>query len=164
MSSIKQRRLSLPVKCHPGNCVGDYVPFYFCPRSVMLYLIYRGNHPELTYRGGQGPIIHLEADLSAVVAWANENGRRWAFTLSNAGAVYTQFRSIRSKQRRLRNCSHSANLEKCLIWLSFSGGQGQNRTADTKIFSLLLYRLSYLPTVMDFYCYPSLMIVASRGK
>jgi hypothetical protein len=28
-----------------------------------------------------------------------------------------------------------------------TGGQGQNRTADTKIFSLLLYRLSYLPTV-----------------
>ena len=24
-------------------------------------------------------------------------------------------------------------------------GQGRNRTADTKIFSLLLYRLSYLP-------------------
>ena len=30
--------------------------------------------------------------------------------------------------------------------ISFFGGQGQNRTADTKIFSLLLYRLSYLPT------------------
>ncbi len=26
------------------------------------------------------------------------------------------------------------------------GGQGVNRTLDTKIFSLLLYRLSYLPT------------------
>jgi hypothetical protein len=28
------------------------------------------------------------------------------------------------------------------------GGQGVNRTLDTKIFSLLLYRLSYLPTGM----------------
>ena len=36
---------------------------------------------------------------------------------------------------------------KSLIMKGFSGGQGQNRTADTKIFSLLLYRLSYLPTV-----------------
>ena len=26
----------------------------------------------------------------------------------------------------------------------FSGGQGQNRTADTRIFNPLLYRLSYL--------------------
>ncbi len=38
------------------------------------------------------------------------------------------------------------------IYGALSGGQGQNRTADTKIFSLLLYRLSYLPTVRDFYC------------
>ncbi len=28
-----------------------------------------------------------------------------------------------------------------------SGGQGVNRTLDTRIFSPLLYRLSYLPTV-----------------
>ena len=36
MSNIKQRRLSLPVSCHPGLNVGDCVPFYFCPRSTML--------------------------------------------------------------------------------------------------------------------------------
>jgi len=58
----------------------------------MLYVIHRANHPELAYRGGQGPIIHLEADLQRVVAWADANGRRWAFSLSNAGAVYAQFR------------------------------------------------------------------------
>ena len=63
MSSIKQRRLALPVKCHPGDAVGAYVPFYFCPRSIMLFLIYRANNPDLAYRGGQGPILHLEADL-----------------------------------------------------------------------------------------------------
>jgi ssDNA thymidine ADP-ribosyltransferase, DarT len=93
MSSIKQRRLTLPVDCHPGDPVGDYVPFYFCPRSIMLYVIHCANHPELAYRGGQGPIIHLEADLHGVVAWADANGRRWAFSLSNAGAFYAQFRS-----------------------------------------------------------------------
>jgi len=92
MSTIKKRRLSLPVRCHEGHHVGDYVPFYFCPRSVMLYLLYRGNHPELTYQGGQGPIVHLEADLHAVVDWAQDKKRRWAFSLSNAGAFYTQFR------------------------------------------------------------------------
>jgi hypothetical protein len=68
------------------------VPFYFCPRSVMLFLIHKANHQELTYKGGQGPIIHLEADLAEVVEWANANGRRWAFSLSNAGAYYTEFR------------------------------------------------------------------------
>jgi hypothetical protein len=93
MSGIKQRRLGLSVECHQGDYVGDYVPFHFCSRSVMLYLLYRGNHPELTYTGGQGPIVHLEANLYDVVAWADAQGRRWAFTLSNAGAYYAQFRS-----------------------------------------------------------------------
>ncbi len=91
MGSIKQRRLTLPVRCHPNDCVGDYVPFYFCPRSIMLYLIYMANHPELTYRGGQGPIVHLRADLNATINWANTQHKRWAFSLSNAGAVYTEF-------------------------------------------------------------------------
>ena len=93
MGAIKQRRLTLPVACHPGDHVADDVPFYLCPRSIMLYVIYKANHPELTYRGGQGPIVHLEADLLAVVAWAAAEGRRWAFSLSNAGAYYAQFRS-----------------------------------------------------------------------
>lgn len=93
MSGIKQSRLTLPVSCHKGTMVGDYVPFYFGPRSIMLYVIYRANHPELAYRGGQDPIVHLEADLSKVVAWATAAGRRWAFSLSNAGAAYTQFRA-----------------------------------------------------------------------
>jgi hypothetical protein len=93
MTAIKRRRLGLPLPCHAGDRVADYVPFYFCPRSVMLYLIHRGNHPELTYKGGQAPIVHLEADLGATVAWADQNARRWAFSLSNAGAYYTQFRS-----------------------------------------------------------------------
>jgi hypothetical protein len=92
MGSIKQRRLSLPVHCHPGTCVGDYVPFYLCPRSVMLYVIHQANHKELSYRGGQEPIVHLEADLHEVVEWAGQEGRRWAFSLANAGAIYTQFR------------------------------------------------------------------------
>jgi hypothetical protein len=93
MSNIKSRRLTLPVACHPGTRVGQYVPFYFCPRSIMLFVIARANHPELTYRGGQGPIMHLEADLHRVVAWAEQAGRPWAFSLANAGAVYTEFRN-----------------------------------------------------------------------
>jgi len=93
MSTIKQRRLGLSVKCHPDDCVGDYVPFYFCPRSIMLYVIHCANHQELAYRGGQEPIVHLEADLYKTVAWAESQGRRWAFTLSNAGAYYTEFRN-----------------------------------------------------------------------
>jgi len=97
MGNIKQRRLSLPISCHPGINVGDCVPFYFCPRSIMLFVIHCASNPELKYRGGQGPIVHLEADLHTVVSWANGQGRRWAFSLSNAGAYYTQFRDSLSR-------------------------------------------------------------------
>ncbi|MFP4477242.1 MAG: DUF4433 domain-containing protein [Desulfatibacillaceae bacterium] len=93
MSGIKQRRLELPLTSHPGLHVSDCVPFYFCPRSIMLYLLHQGNHSELSYRGGQEPIAHLVADLQEVVKWANGVRKRWAFTLSNAGSNYFEDRS-----------------------------------------------------------------------
>ena len=92
MSGIKKRRLELALSSHPDLCVGNCVPFYFCPRSVMLFIIYKNNHPELSYHGGQEPIVHLEADLHQTVDWAKKHGRRWAFTLSNAGASYFEDR------------------------------------------------------------------------
>ncbi len=92
LPDIKQSRLTLPVHCHPGDHVGDYVPFYFCSRSIMLYKLYMANDPNLPYKGGQGLIVHLEADLHTVVKWANKKGRRWAFSLSNAGSRYAEFR------------------------------------------------------------------------
>jgi hypothetical protein len=94
MSKIKRRRLTeLSLASHPGLYVGACVPFYFCPRSVMLYLLWRANDPDLNYRGGEGPIVHLEADLRLTVRWAETHGRRWAFTLSNAGAYYFEDRA-----------------------------------------------------------------------
>jgi hypothetical protein len=93
MNHIKQRRLNeLVLTNYPGLRVGDCVPFYFCPRSIMLYIIYCRNHPSLIYRGGQGPIVHLQADLHNCVAWAAQRDKRWAFTLSNAGASYFEDR------------------------------------------------------------------------
>lgn len=94
MNKIKERRLTeLALSSHPQLHVGDCVPFYFCPRSVMLYLMYQGNHRDLVYRGGQDPIIHLEAGLRAAVDWGNRHKRRWAFTLSNAGSYYFEDRA-----------------------------------------------------------------------
>jgi hypothetical protein len=57
----------------------------------MLYLLCQGNHPELAYRGGQRPIVHLEADLHAVIESAEANGKRWSFSSGNAGTRYTPF-------------------------------------------------------------------------
>jgi hypothetical protein len=92
MNNIKHRRLhELRLNHHPDLYVGQCTPFYFCSRSVMLYLIHMRNQ-DLAYKGGQEPIVHLEADLRSAVDWANANGRRWAFTLSNAGAYYFEDR------------------------------------------------------------------------
>ncbi len=88
MSTIKARRLAKTLNSYPDLHVGDCVPFYFCPRSVMLYLFHMNNHHEITYHGGQTPIIHLQADLQQSVDWANQNGKRWVFTNSNAGSFY----------------------------------------------------------------------------
>ena len=88
MDTIKQRRLTeLTLATHPALYVGQCVPFYFCPRSVMLYMMHVRNS-ELIYQGGQDAIIHLEIDFDKAVQWANKNGKRWAFTYSNAGSRY----------------------------------------------------------------------------
>ena len=87
MGHIKQRRLNeLNVLCHPDTKVGEYVPFYFCPRSIMLYMMYMKNS-ELGYQDGQGPIVHLVS----TVGQALKMNRRWTFSTSNAGARLTDF-------------------------------------------------------------------------
>lgn len=94
ISEIKRRRLEeLEVHCHRGTNVGHYVPFYFCPRSVMLYILHKDNHPDLAYHGGQRPMVHLQSDLQDVVTWAKAERRRWAFSKGNAGARYSDFYS-----------------------------------------------------------------------
>lgn len=114
MNTIKQRRLNeLTLDSHPGLYVGQCVPFYFCPRSIMLYVIYRADSDELAYKGGQGPIIHLQADLNATVQWAQQQGHRWAFTLSNAGSRFFEDRS---------NLAHLPELD----WQAIDARQWQN--------------------------------------
>ena len=92
MTEIKRRRLyELEVSCHPDTMVGEYVPFYFCPRSIMLYILHMGNHPDLTYHGGQNPVLHLQVDVQAAINWADKHRVRWAFSDRNAGSYYTDF-------------------------------------------------------------------------
>jgi hypothetical protein len=92
MNHIKARRKAKPLPSYPDLCVGGCVPFYFCPRSVMLYMM-SVKSEQLAYKGGQTAIVHLVADLQATVAWANANAKRWVFTLSNAGSYYFEDRA-----------------------------------------------------------------------
>ena len=45
----------------------------------MLFLLNKGNHPSLDYKGGQRPIVHLEADMHEAIRWAEQLKRHWAF-------------------------------------------------------------------------------------
>lgn len=103
MNHIKERRLNQnQLDCYPHLFVGDCVPFYFCPRSVMLYLMYKNNNQQLQYDGGQEPIIHLKSNFHETVKWASVNNRKWVFTLSNAGARYFEDKCHINEMRLLK--------------------------------------------------------------
>lgn len=62
---IKDRRAQRIVPIPPGGTLCDYVPFYFAPRSPMLYSIHHGFVEG--YHGGQDNILHLVAQVEDVV-------------------------------------------------------------------------------------------------
>lgn len=62
---IKQRRERTPVTVPPHGVVADYVPFYFCPRSPMLYALKGGMVPSAV--GTQQDILHLVLDAESLM-------------------------------------------------------------------------------------------------
>ena len=83
---IKERRLKeIQVPCCGNRYVGEFVPFYFCPRSPMLFTINKGNTGLPA--GCQSRIIHLETTVGVVV----DSGRAWAVADGNAGARHASF-------------------------------------------------------------------------
>ncbi len=84
---IKDRRARRPVPdTAGGGTLADYVPFYFAPRSPMLYAINKGL-VEPSLRGRQDLIVHLVTSIEAVMA----TGRRWCFTDRHADLNHAQF-------------------------------------------------------------------------
>lgn len=82
---IKERRGARAVPIPPGGVVADYVPFYFAPRSPMMYSIYRGNVPE--YVEGITPLIHLVTTVERLL----ELGCAVVTTDRNAVLGYAEF-------------------------------------------------------------------------
>jgi ssDNA thymidine ADP-ribosyltransferase, DarT len=64
--SIQDRRAITPVPCAVGGYLNDYVPFYFAPRSPMLYTINRGN--VSAYTEGQNPVIYIVCEAEIIAA------------------------------------------------------------------------------------------------
>ena len=63
-STIQAVRTRKRIPCGPGGVLHDYVPFYFAPRSPMLYSLH--NNFVEGYSRGQRPIIHLVSSVEAV--------------------------------------------------------------------------------------------------
>jgi hypothetical protein len=63
--NIQQRRRAQPVPCGLGGTVNDYVPWYFAPRSPMLYAHHKSSVPGNS--DGQKVIIYLRSTIETVV-------------------------------------------------------------------------------------------------
>ncbi|AYJ74821.1 MULTISPECIES: type II toxin-antitoxin system toxin DNA ADP-ribosyl transferase DarT [Thermus] len=81
---IRERRGQTRVPLKPGGTLNDYVPFYFCPRSPMLYAVHTGS---TDYWGGQTPILHLVSSVQAVHA----KGLDFVFTDQHAVLLHARF-------------------------------------------------------------------------
>ena len=75
----------LRIGCRDNRFVGEFVPFYYCPRSPMLYVVNRGNTGRPP--GCQRTILHLVSTLGIGISLQ----RDWAISDSNAGAAYASF-------------------------------------------------------------------------
>ncbi|MUG92048.1 DUF4433 domain-containing protein [Scytonema sp. UIC 10036] len=83
--NIQDRRARKRVPCGVGGYLHDYVPFYFAPRSPMLYAIHKNNVD--IYKGGQQPILHLVSNVETVDA----AGLSFVGTDGHAVMEYTDF-------------------------------------------------------------------------
>lgn len=79
---IKLRRMAMPVPCC-GRNVGEFVPFYYCPRTPMLFTLNRGNVQGCA-PGCQSTIVHLVSRVSVGIAM----GRPWALSDASANSNY----------------------------------------------------------------------------
>jgi hypothetical protein len=71
--SVQARRARTRVTCGPGGCLHDYVPFYFAPRSPMLYAIHKG---QVSCENGQDGLACIVSSAGIV----ETAGLQYAFT------------------------------------------------------------------------------------
>lgn len=62
--NLQEKRRNKPVGCYPGGILHDYVPFYFAPRSPMMYVISKGG--VAGYNSNTTPLIYLVSSVERV--------------------------------------------------------------------------------------------------
>jgi hypothetical protein len=88
-TEIKEARRLRPVPVGPGGFVGDYVPFYFGPRSPMMFRIACDHRDEMPgrYPGGDRPLAYLVTTAGSIA----DAGLGWVGTDGNAAAATSRF-------------------------------------------------------------------------
>ncbi len=92
---IQDRRSRKPVPCGPGGCLHDYVPFYFCTRSPMMYAI-NGGAVE-SYNRGQAELVYLVLNFQRVAG----AGLKFVFTDRHAATNHAVFYTNPADLRRI---------------------------------------------------------------
>ncbi len=76
-------RSTTPVRIHDHGNIGDYVPFYFTPKSVMLYNIQTGYYAPLVPMRRPEEILVIRCKMVDLAHYAS----RWFFTDGQANDV-----------------------------------------------------------------------------
>jgi len=84
-STLKERRARTPVPICESRVLADYVPFYFCTRSPMLYAVQSGSVEQ--YQNGQNGIIYLVSTAESIAA----AGLDYCFTDGHAVEAFSAF-------------------------------------------------------------------------
>jgi ssDNA thymidine ADP-ribosyltransferase, DarT len=86
---VKSARRRRRVPIAPGGVVADYVPFYFAPRSPMLYRIACDHRDQVPnrYDAGEDPLVYLVSSIDRIAA----SGAAWLATDGNAAAAVSHF-------------------------------------------------------------------------
>jgi hypothetical protein len=82
---VKDRRRVRQVPVPPFGVTADYVPFYFAPRSPMMYAIHMGKVAQ--YSGGTDPLLYLVTTPRDVAA----AGGAYVITDGNCASAITEF-------------------------------------------------------------------------
>lgn len=85
---LKERRAETPVPLPPGGTLDRYVPFYFAPRSPMLYVNWKQKNRS---SNGQVCIVHLRSSCEAVA------GANLRFTFTDGHATMQPLTSFYGK-------------------------------------------------------------------
>lgn len=106
--AITEIRSNRPVRIENYGNIGDYVPFYFTPRSIMLYNIITGYRDPLVPKRAAEELIILRSSIKELSKLP-----KWFFTDSQANDMQTRhYNNLHDLDKVDWDCIREGNFEK----------------------------------------------------